>query len=69
MEWTTDDWKGCRHRKYHHAQRTYGENIPYYAQGAVFPGDEAGHRCELSGELCESRPGAGECPLEDEQCT
>ena len=40
-----------------------------FTQDKLFPGDEAGHRCELSGELCESRPGAGECPLEDEQCT
>jgi len=61
-DWTIEDWSYCRHRKYHAAQRTYGSNIPYYAQGAVFPGDDAGHRCELSGELCEQMPSNDECP-------
>lgn len=60
------NWRDCPNRTYQRAHRTFGSNIPYYAQGAVFPGDEAGHYCRLSGEKCEAKPSLGECPLLDE---
>lgn len=67
MDWNPDDWRDCEFRKYRKAQRTFGDNIPGYAQGAVFPGDEAGHYCSETGERCDSRPQAGECPrVEDD---
>ncbi len=43
----------CIHRgEYRDARRTYSDRAPGYAQGAVFPGDEAGNICKLSGEIC-----------------
>jgi len=32
--------------------RSFGDNIPGYAQGAYFPGDEPGWRCRLTHEPC-----------------
>lgn len=43
----------CRHSYYYPGHRTYGDNIPGYAVGAYFPGDEPGTRCELTGEACD----------------
>ena len=43
----------CPFREYVPAYRTYGDNIPYYCQGAIFPGDEAHHKCSVTGEECE----------------
>ena len=53
----------CEHRYYYQGHRTFGDNIPGYAQGAYFPGDEPGIRCKLSGgdHCCEEM-----CPLNDE---
>ena len=63
MAFNPDDWASCPQRKHNPATRTSGEDIPSYAQGAVFPGDEASYTCGLTGELCEERPDADECPL------
>lgn len=38
--------------EYHKGYRSYGDDIPGYAQGAYFPGDEPGTFCKISGELC-----------------
>ena len=42
----------CRHSYYYEGCRTYGSNIPTFAQGAYFPGDEPGVRCKLY-DYCE----------------
>lgn len=63
MAFKSDDWKDCPQREHNPAHKSYGANLPYYAQGAVFPGDEACHTCRLTGNLCEERPDADECPL------
>lgn len=46
----------CHYKQYRPGYRTYGDNIPGYAQGAYFPGDEPGWFCKASECLC---------PLED----
>ena len=48
----------CEHRYYYQGYRTFGDNIPGYAQGAYFPGDEPGERCRLTGECCDT----DDCP-------
>lgn len=40
--------------------RTFGENIPGYAQGEIFPGDEEGWICKTTGDWCT------ECKKESE---
>ena len=53
----------CEHRYYYQGHRTFGGNIPGYAQRMYFPGDEPGMRCELSGgDPCWEEA----CPLNDE---
>ena len=42
----------CQHSYEYSGHRSYGDNIPGYAQGAYFPGDEPGTRCRLSGDAC-----------------
>lgn len=42
----------CQHSYEYEGYRSFGDNIPGYAQGAYFPGDEPGTRCELTGEAC-----------------
>jgi hypothetical protein len=51
----------CQHKYDHPGHRTYGDNIPGYAQVAYFPGDEPGDHCRLNEDACagESSP---ECP-------
>ena len=63
MDFDLDDWRNCPQRRHHPEHRTYGPNIPEYMQGMVVPGDEAGYRCRISGDLCETRPDCEECPL------
>lgn len=43
----------CQHSYYYPGYRSSGANIPGYAQGAYFPGDEPGMMCELTGEYCD----------------
>lgn len=43
---------GCINQKWQKGARTYGDDIPSYAQGAYFPGDEPGYVCKLSGYHC-----------------
>ena len=43
----------CQHSYYYPGHRTYGDNIPGFAQGAYFPGDEPGERCRLTDDYCE----------------
>lgn len=50
----------CQHRYEYQGRRTYGDNIPGYAQGAFFPDDTPGARCRLTGETCDNP--AGDCP-------
>ena len=55
----------CKHRYFFEGYRTYGNNIPYYAQGSYFPGDEPGWLCKLEGFECnEEGPDGGveDCP-------
>lgn len=64
----------CRHSYYSRGYRSFGANIPGYAQGACFPGDEPGEYCNISRkqcyleyddapELCEIQDEAGsKCP-------
>lgn len=42
----------CKFAEFHKGYRTISHNVPGYAQGAYFPGDEPGYRCTLSGENC-----------------
>ncbi|MDR2893033.1 MAG: hypothetical protein LBV80_08120 [Deltaproteobacteria bacterium] len=42
----------CAHAYHYPGHRTFGANIPGYAQGAYFPGDEPGMRCELTEDPC-----------------
>lgn len=43
----------CQYSYEYEGNRTYGSNVPGYAQGAYFPGDEPGERCMLTGEYCD----------------
>ena len=49
----------CEYSYYDEGRRTYGYNIPGYAQGAYFPGEEPGLRCDIDDEPCDPK----ECPL------
>lgn len=42
----------CEYRYWHKGCRSFGDNIPGYAQGAYFPGDEPGYRCWLTHDFC-----------------
>lgn len=42
----------CQYSYEYEGHHSYGDNIPGYAQGAYFPGDEPGTRCRLTGEAC-----------------
>ena len=53
----------CQHSHYYPGHRSYGGNIPGYAQGAYFPGDEPGERCELTGDYCDPET----CPEKEEE--
>ncbi len=43
----------CRHCYHYPGHRTWGGDIPGYAQGAYFPGDEPGERCRLTDDYCD----------------
>ena len=47
----------CRYQYESEGYRTYGDNIPGFAQGAYFPGDEPGLYCRLTGESCDNPDG------------
>lgn len=49
---TFSAFRDCPFREYHAAVRTYGANVPYYCQGAVFPGDEEHYTCSETGDDC-----------------
>lgn len=42
----------CSHCYYREGHRSYGANVPGFAQDAYFPGDEAGYYCHLTDEPC-----------------
>lgn len=42
----------CQHSYYYQGYRSYGDNIPGFAQGAYYPGDEPGDRCLLTDDYC-----------------
>lgn len=50
----------CKHQYYYQGCRSYGDNIPGYAQGAYFPGDEPGERCGITDGPCQDAD--GHCP-------
>ena len=50
----------CPHREWSAGRPSYDPDIPAFAGGGCFPGDEAGPRCELSGEGCDPHP--DHCP-------
>lgn len=41
---------------------SFGPDLPAYAQGRVFPGDEAAEICGLTHDPCT--PNCPDCPLE-----
>lgn len=47
----------CKNQYEKEGLRSYGDNIPGYAQGAYFPGDEPGIYCKVSGEYCDNEDG------------
>ena len=42
----------CPYMRWQDEYRTFSDNIPGYAQGAVFPGDEGGVFCKQTGDPC-----------------
>ena len=54
------DLPPCPHRYYSPGYASYGGDIPPRAEGAYFPGDDAGFRCKLTLELCSDHP--PDCP-------
>jgi len=54
----------CQHSYEYEGHRTYGANIPGYAQGMYFPGDEPGTRCNLTGDPCTPEDCAAMKPTE-----
>jgi len=42
----------CKYLYWDKGYRSFGDNIPGYAQGAYFPGDEPGWKCSLTHEPC-----------------
>jgi len=53
----------CEHLgEYYQGYRSYGGDVPGYAQGCYYPGDEPGYRCDLTGERCDP----DQCPCNDE---
>ena len=42
----------CPHLSFHTGRRSFGPNIPDFAQGDYFPGDRPGPRCDITGEAC-----------------
>lgn len=42
----------CEYQYFYEGIRSRGANIPSYAQGAFFPGDEPEMRCRLTDETC-----------------
>lgn len=67
MVFNPDLWRYCQHRRYQSGHRSRGANLPGYAQGAYFPGDEPGCVCDLAGCFCEEPPkDNAECPLYEE---
>lgn len=43
----------CKYRYFSNGYRSFGSNIPGFALGAYFPGDEPGERCRLTGDFCD----------------
>lgn len=54
------DLPPCPHRYYSAGRAAKGGNIPPFAVGAYFPGDEPGFRCEQTLEMCSDFP--PDCP-------
>ena len=52
----------CQHLSdYAPGSKSWGDDVPGYAQGCFYPGDEPGCRCRITGELCDP----DFCPLEE----
>lgn len=63
----------CSHKRYKESSRTFSDYVPGYAQGAVFPDDEEGYICDISGSYCnaefeESLRYCPELEIVDELC-
>lgn len=52
----------CRFREWNDGRPSYSTNIPGYAQGAYFPGDEPGLYCRKTEDRCAYHDPA-RCPL------
>jgi len=54
----------CKYLYWDKGHRSFGDNIPSYAQGAYFPGDEPGWKCWLTRDVCpaESVEDEEDCP-------
>jgi hypothetical protein len=55
-----DDGAACPHRRYHPGGAAYGLDVPAFAMGAPYPGDEPGYRCAQGGDICTPYP--PDCP-------
>lgn len=44
----------CPYAEWKEGKKTFSHNIPGYAQGAYFPGDEEGYYCNIDGEYCSA---------------
>lgn len=55
----------CKYLYWDEGHRSFGDNIPGYAQGAYFPGDEPGWRCWLTREPCPAESVEDEEGCED----
>ena len=58
----------CEHCTFKPGHQSFGASVPGFAQGAYYPGDEPGNRCDLTGELCDGKAPIEECGRYMEQC-
>lgn len=61
--------ESCPHAYQARGTKTYGDNIPAFAQGCYFPGDEPGLRCGLNDDLCEDIESCPEAEEDEEDRT
>lgn len=59
---TIRDHEDCPYREYRRGVAGSGSNVPGFARGAYFPGDEPGHYCAHTGYSCEDAPDLLDCP-------
>ena len=58
----------CQHLgEYSAGFRSWGGDVPGYAQGCYYPGDEPGYRCKLTDEICDPDQCHQQNDAEDEE--